>query len=113
MPEYYLNSDIVILPSLVEATSIAGIEAMACAKPLIGTRTGGLPEIMVDRETGLLVEPADSQGLAQAILALLKDETKREELGLKGRELALRKFDWAVIARKTAEVYNGLMESKR
>lgn len=113
MPEYYLNSDIVVLPSLVEGTSIAGLEGMACAKPIIGTKTGGIPEIVVDGKNGLLVEPANSRGLAQAILVLLKDEDKRKKFGLKGRELVVSKFDWKVIAQKTLEVYNGLIESKR
>jgi glycosyltransferase involved in cell wall biosynthesis len=113
MPEYYLNSDIIVLPSLVEATSIAGLEGMACAKPIIGTKTGGIPEIASDGKNSLLVEPANSQGLAQAILVLLKDEDKRKKFGLKGREFVVRRFDWKVIAQKTVEVYNGLIESKR
>lgn len=108
MPQYYIDSDVIILPSLVEATSIAGIEAMACARPVIGTNTGGLPEILIDGENGLLVSPADPRALAQAILALLKDEVKRKRMGLRGRELAVSRFDWRVIAQKTAEVYNGL-----
>lgn len=111
MPAYYLNSDIVILPSLVEATSIAGIEGMACARPIIGTKTGGIPEILNDGENGILVEPANPGDLAKAILALLKDGDKRKRMGLKGRELAVRKFDWRVIAQRTLEAYNSLIES--
>lgn len=113
MPGYYADCDTVVLPSLIEATSIAGLEGMACAKPLIGTTTGGIPEIMVDGESGLSVDPADSRGLAQAILTLLKDEDKRKSFGLKGRELAIARFDWKIIAQRTVELYKSLTESKK
>jgi len=105
MPGYYSSCDIVVLPSLVEATSVAGLEGMACGKPIIGTKVGGIPEIVTNKENGLLVAPANPQSLAQAIIALLKDRDKCRDFGLNGRRLALDKFDWKIIAQRTVEVY--------
>ena len=113
MPGYYSSCDVVVLPSLVEATSIAGLEGMACGKPIIGTKVGGIPEIVTNEENGLLVEPTDPQNLAQAIITLLKDQDKRKNLGLNGRKLALDKFDWRVIAQRTVEVYTSSIKKNK
>lgn len=105
MPKYYAASDIVVLPSLIEATSIAGLEAMATGKPLVGTRVGGIPRIIADGKTGILVPPRNPEELAHAITSLLSDKGKRTTMGLKARKRAESEFSWQIIARKIQDIY--------
>jgi hypothetical protein len=103
--EYYNLSDIIVLPSLMEATSLSALEAMACAKALVATNVGGLPEIIENNFNGILVKPEDPQMLAQAISKLIKDQSLRYILGQNGRDIAINSFSWDVIAEKTLEIY--------
>jgi glycosyltransferase involved in cell wall biosynthesis len=106
MPDYYMLSDVVVLPSLIEATSISGLEAMALEKALVGTNVGGIPEIISDGENGIIVPPRDPSGLAKAIVTLLLDKELRIRYGRKGREIVLNRFTWERIAKETLKVYN-------
>jgi glycosyltransferase involved in cell wall biosynthesis len=105
MPRFYALSTIATLPSLMEATSISGLEAMASGLPLVGTRVGGIPEIIEDGTSGLLVEPRSPEQLADAYLRLLRDEALRRTLGSGARARVEAVFAWPEIARRTAEVY--------
>lgn len=109
MASVYALADIVVLPSLKEATSIAGLEAMACGKALVGTKVGGIPAIIEDGETGLLVSPMDEDALSKAITRLLIDRELRLRMGAKGRERVVKDFSWSIIARKTLDVYQNLI----
>jgi len=77
------------LSSASEASPNVIIEAMAMGLPVVATRVGGIPELVVDDSTGLLVEPRDPTNLAEAIIALLTDEARRRSMGEKGRERIL------------------------
>jgi len=110
MPKYFAASDIVVLPSLIEATSIAGLEAMASGKALIGTSVGGIPQIIDDGLTGIIVPPRDPEALSIAILKLLKDDELRIKMGLNARKKVEREFTWDKIAQKTMEVYEEVMK---
>lgn len=112
MPKYYAASDIVVLPSLIEGISIAGLEAMATGKPLVGTRVGGIPRIIADGKTGILVPPRNPEELAHAITSLLSDKGKRTTMGLKARKRAESEFSWQIIARKIQDIYYGVAQSK-
>ncbi|HCO19313.1 MAG TPA: hypothetical protein DIT39_06905 [Tissierellales bacterium] len=109
MPGYYAASDIVVLPSLKEATSIAGLEAMASGKPLVGTNVGGIPQIIADGETGILVSSRNPEELANAIATLLSDDGKRATMGLSARRRAESEFSWETIAQKTMSIYSSIM----
>jgi N-acetyl-alpha-D-glucosaminyl L-malate synthase BshA len=99
-----------VLPSRRESFGIAALEAMACAKPVIGTRQGGLKEIIDDEKTGLLVDPDDSQQLASAILRILRDKILARHLGSNARRKVEEEFDWAQVARQTAATYRQAIE---
>lgn len=105
MPDIYRAADISVLPSLMEATSITGLESMATALPLVGTRVGGIPDLIDEGETGLLVPARDPGAMAQAIARLLTDADVRKRMGRNGRAKVERAFTWEVIARRTLEVY--------
>ncbi|MDO8490194.1 MAG: glycosyltransferase family 4 protein [bacterium] len=105
MSELYQISDIVVLPSLMEATSIAGLEAMACGIPLVGTRVGGIPEIIEDGKTGILVPEKNPEALAGAMNTLLANKDLRIQYGMHARQRVLADFSWECISNKTIEVY--------
>jgi glycosyltransferase involved in cell wall biosynthesis len=100
---YYSAADFSILPSLMEATSISGLEAMATSLPLIGTRIGGIPDLIENGKNGFLCESANDEDLAQKIDALLHVDMKA--FGAYSRELVESKFAWPRIARRTLEAY--------
>lgn len=111
MPHYFNAADVVVLPSLMEATSIAGLEAMACGKPLVGTSVGGIPEIISPHETGLLVPAKSIESLANGVLEMLADEKKLLEMGDKALKAVHDNFAWQEIARKTVAFYKQNLEA--
>ena len=96
-------------PSLYEPLGIVNLEAMACGTAVVGSKVGGIPEVVADGETGLLVPPGRPAALAQAINELVTDERRASEMGRRGRARAEAEFGWAGIARQTAELYAELV----
>jgi alpha-maltose-1-phosphate synthase len=92
-------------PSLYEPLGIVNLEAMACGTAVVGSRVGGIPEVVADGETGLLVPPGDPAALAGALNELLGDEGRAAELGRLGRARAVSEFGWATVAAQTAALY--------
>jgi len=102
---------------------IVNLEAMACETAVVATATGGIPEVVADGETGILVpieQVADGTGtpidpdkfvadLAAAMTQVIRDPKRAEEMGLAGRRRALDKFSWATIAQDTLEVYRSVL----
>jgi glycosyltransferase involved in cell wall biosynthesis len=105
LPAFYADADIVAIPSLKEATSIAGLEAMASARAVVATNVGGLPEIIEDGVSGLLVPPRDPEALSVAIKRLLEMPELRKQLGLAARSSVERKFTWEQVANETTRAY--------
>lgn len=110
MPALYRAADLSVLPSLAEATSIAGLEAMASGLPLVGTRVGGIPTIVDEGETGFLVPPRDPQAMAAALDRLIADAELRRRLGAGARAKVEREFSWDVIVGRTVAVYRSCLE---
>ena len=92
VPRLMSALDIFILPSFAETYGLVVIEAMAMEKPIIATNAGGVPEILTDGKTGLLVEPRNAEAIANAIIKILDDEKLPTTLGRAAREDALRRF---------------------
>lgn len=86
------ESAIVVVPSLGEGFGMVALEAMERARPVIASAVGGLPEIVADGETGLVVPPSDAESLADAIVALAGDLPRAAAMGAAGRERALTEF---------------------
>jgi len=104
---YYSAADFSILPSLMEATSISGLEAMATSLPLVGTRVGGIPDLIEEGKNGFLCNPADEEDLAEKINALLAVDFK--VFGARSREMVESNFAWPQIARRTLEAYETVL----
>lgn len=106
LAHYYAACDLFVAPSLFESFGLIYLEAMAQQKPVIGTRVGGIPEVVADGETGLLVAPDDARGLADAIIRLLEDRTFAERLGAAGRNRFEAHFASSVMAARQLTFYN-------
>ena len=112
-----------VCPSIYEPLGIVNLEAMACGTPVVGTATGGIPEVVADGVTGWLVpidQVADGTGtphdpvrfvadLAETLTNALADRSRAEEFGVAARVRALEHFDWRSIALKTLEVYHSVL----
>jgi len=105
--DYYSAADLSILPSLMEATSISGLEAMAASLPLVGTNVGGIPVILKDSFNGYLCESANEKDLALKIDKLL--ESDLQEFGKNSKEMVNQYFDWIEIANKTLTEYKSIL----
>jgi starch synthase len=99
------HATVLVCPSLYEPLGIVNLEAMACGTAVVASRVGGIPEVVADGQTGLLVPPGDPAALADAIGALLSDEARAAEMGRRGRQRAAAEFSWAGIAAQTAALY--------
>lgn len=106
LPAYYEAADLFVLPSRYEPFGIALLEAMACGVPVVATVHGGPSEIIEPGEEGILVDPTDTRSLARAIVELLGDPGRREEMGRKARERVVAEFSWEMVARKVRKLYS-------
>lgn len=98
--ELLATSDICVQPALAEAFGLTIAEAMACGCALVASRVGGIPELVLHEQTGLLVEPGDEGGLAAAIDRLLRDPALRLRLGALSRQRACEHFDLSRTVRR-------------
>jgi len=103
------HATVFVCPSLYEPLGIVNLEAMACGTAVVGSQVGGIPEVVVDGETGLLVPPDDPAALAAALNALLLDPARAAAMGAAGRKRAVAEFGWDTIAAQTAELYASLL----
>jgi glycosyltransferase involved in cell wall biosynthesis len=99
------NAAVVVVPSLGEGFGMVALEAMERARPVIASAVGGLPEIVADGETGLVVPPADADALADAIAALARDLPRAAAMGRAGRERALAAFTPERCVERVEELY--------
>jgi glycosyltransferase involved in cell wall biosynthesis len=110
MPGLLASADIAVFPSLMEATSVAALEAMSCGLPVAASRVGGLPEI-VDEDVGTLFEPANPAAQADALLALLL-RSDLPELGRRARQRVVARWSVERLARRHEEIYETLLRER-
>jgi glycosyltransferase involved in cell wall biosynthesis len=104
-------ADLVVVPSLNEGMGRVLVEAMALGRPVVATRVGGIPAVVVDGETGRLVAPDDPAALARAVNELLKDPGLRQRMGEAGRRRA-EQFSLTVMESRLLDLYRGLCAEK-
>ena len=112
MPALYEAMDIVVLPSYREGMPTALMEAAAMERPVVAADIRGCRDVVIERETGLLVPPRDSESLAAAIASLLSDPERRRTMGLAGRCRAERLFDQQKVFAQVEAVYRQLLRQK-
>jgi len=109
------GASVFVCPSIYEPFGLVNLEAMACETAVVGSRVGGIPEIVVEGETGYLVDydPEDPEafttGLANRIDELLNNPTLTAKMGKAGRQRVLRHFGWPAIASQTVKLYDSLL----
>ena len=113
--EVYAAADVFVCPSIYEPLGIVNLEAMACETAVVASRVGGIPEVVVDGETGVLVDYAEDdpatfeRGLAEAVNKVAGDTALSQRMGAAGLARAREKFSWATIAQETVDVYKTLL----
>jgi len=111
LPRYYALTQVAVVPSVwLEAFGRVAIEGMACGKPLVSTRVGGLAEINLDGETGLIVEPKNPSQLAEAILKILKNPDLAKEMSQKARERVEKFYTYEAVAEKLISIFKKLIK---
>jgi alpha-maltose-1-phosphate synthase len=111
--QLYSHALVFVCPSVYEPFGLINLEAMACGTPVVATRVGGIPEVVVDDETGWLVPPADPAALASAVVRLLADPERAAAFGRAGRRRVEAQFSWDRIAALTLDVYREAMDQHR
>ena len=109
VPSILAISDILVLPSLSEGLPFVVPEAMASGLPVVATRVGGIPEAVIEGETGFLVEPASASGLEQALVRMLDDRNLMRNMGAKGQQRAFREFNVDRMVGDTCALYSTLL----
>ncbi len=115
LAELLTHATVFVCPSVYEPLGIVNLEAMACETAVVASAVGGIPEVVADGRTGLLVPyhsvPSDEfeAGLAAAVNAVCADPVRATAMGLAGRDRAVHEFGWDTIAHRTVELYESLL----
>jgi starch synthase len=101
-----------VCPSVYEPLGIVNLEAMACGTPVVASAVGGIPEVVDDGRTGLLVQAGDDfeADLARAMDTVLGDPAAARRMGEAGRERAVGEFGWDAVARRTVRLYEEIVK---
>ncbi len=111
LPRFYVASDVVVVPSRSrsEGFSISALQGMACGKPVVGTRVGGVPFLVRNGQSGIIVEPKSWEQLSAAISRILDDSALASRMGEAGRRRAERFFGWRRIAEMIEKIYEAVI----
>jgi glycosyltransferase involved in cell wall biosynthesis/GT2 family glycosyltransferase len=109
LTEAYRQCDVFVAPSLYESFGLVYLEAMAWGKPVIGCHVGGVPEVVEDGKSGLLVPPGDHAALAAATIRILTDEALRTDMGADARRRVESRYSSRVMTDNTLRIYMGIL----
>ncbi len=109
VPAFLASLDILAMPSYAETFGYVAVEAMAMGVPVVATNAGGLPEIVLDGETGFLVPPRDHDALARQITNLLKNSALRKSMGKKGRQRVMERFEFRKNVKALEELFQRMV----
>ncbi len=108
--DYLSVADLLLLPSETESFGLAALEAMACEVPVIATRTGGLPEVVLHGETGYLVDLGDTKTMAECAISIISNDRKRREMGERGRAWAVERFNTDRVIPQYENLYERIIQ---
>jgi glycosyltransferase involved in cell wall biosynthesis len=114
-PIYYSAADVFVLPSIIdkqgntEGLGVVLLEAIACETPCVASSVGGITDIIVDGVNGFLVEPGNSQQIANRLSQIITGENIRERMGKQGRLMVEKRFSWQAQADEILKVYKYLI----
>jgi glycosyltransferase involved in cell wall biosynthesis len=111
MPGILISADLIVIPSLMEATSIAALESMSCGKAIAASRVGGLPEI-IDEDVGFLMEPGDPKDIAKEVNIALKDINLLEKKGNLARKKVVENWSAKQLVNEHFKIYKNVVENK-
>lgn len=111
--KYYAIADVFVLPSLSEGLPRVLLEAAACCKPMVASKTGGVPDIIIHGKTGFLAEPNNVNSFVHYVKLLLNDEDLSRKFGRNAYMHVKKKFDWNAITKKIESIYEEVAEVKR
>lgn len=111
VPKLMRSSDVIIVPSRYENFCNVALEAIASGRAVIGSRCGGIPDLIIDRWNGLLFPPRNDTALAECVTELLNSPSLVRAFGRRGRSLAQR-FDWTIVAGETIRLLDTLPPSR-
>ena len=110
--DYLSVADLFLLPSQSESFGLSALEAMACEVPVIATRVGGVPEVIEEGGCGYLFDIGDVDGMAEAAIQVLSDDSLRERLGRRGREIAVTRFTTDQIIPQYEQLYKSVIAGR-
>lgn len=113
LAQFYAAADVFCIPSHEESLGYTALEAQASGRPVVGYRTGGIPEVVRDGETGLLAPTGDVNALRLALGSLLNDSVRRRQMGVAGRRVVLERYSSAGVAEQYRTLYAGRLGEKR
>ena len=112
LPYYYAMSDVIVVPSVQEAFGLVVTEAMACGKPVVGTRVGGIPDQIINGYNGFLVNPRSPSEIAEKIIWLIDNPEEAKRMGMNGRKLVEEKFDIEKRIKQIISLYEKILGSR-
>jgi glycosyltransferase involved in cell wall biosynthesis len=112
VPEILSRVSVFVAPSVSESFGVAVLEASASGLPVVVSKIGGLPEVVRDRITGILIPPRDPAAIADALEELLKDDQLRSRLGANGRNYILENYEWTENAGRMDQIYESLLRGR-
>lgn len=105
MSKITIASEIIVIPSLMEAVSLSMLESMACGKIVVGSNTGGIPEVIKDNENGFLVKKADEISLSDKLYEIIKKHDELDYIRINARKTVEESYSWETITRKIKKIY--------
>jgi len=112
IPKYLSTADIFALPSYTEGLPNVVLEAMSCSLPVVATRVGGIPEVVEEGISGILVDKKSLDALKQGMERLIRNESLAKEMGINGRKIVMKKFSWNRNAEEVIKTYDEIINNK-
>lgn len=111
--KYFLSSDVVVIPSLMEATSLAAMEGMATGLPVLSTNVGGMPDVVVNDSIGWLVDPSSSDQIASKLEEIIDKKYDLIAMGESSKIFVQKNKSWQIISLEVFKIYNNVLNKEK